>query len=961
MGSDNKYDDVLNGSQSWIPTLEEPLPFDPGTSTPQDYQRAFTSINADIMRLTELSEEMDKSVVKSLSDFILKSISPPPSSFQFARISNMPDIYNKGVIQWPGIPPASIAKIARENIAPLMIINMRQDDVLRYSNHARNDEPWKPGWSILPVHSSIEKDESIKKDIEQAISFLLNCNSEITDFRERNRKELTDFKTFLAALTRDTLTFDGMAVWTDTDNSGKIKAFKALSAQNIRLCNPREGYEGDKDIFAVGIDETGNVKELFTREELIWHIRNPMADPSFSGYGYPEISMGVRLIQGFQNAIDLNISRFEKSCLSEDTEILTKEGWKKFDELNDTDVVLTMDMHTKESSYQKPTQIIWQDYEGDMYHIKSNMIDYLVTPNHRVLFDYRPAILTTGKTDPSTEIASDLYDKIKGVSKSSRNNYVVPSTSKWKGVEIQPKEFVFGRILIGGIQEYEKTKKIGAVPNTITMSGDDYCAFMGMYLSEGSTAHQFRDGKSDTKEIVSIHQKRDSKGWIPYKEVLDRIFQKEVPFYDNVSPRFTVGCKNLAQYLVKFGKCADKYIPDEILNATPKQQKIFWDFYCLGDGTYDIRKIPSRSTRAKGVYQRIVTTSKKMADGLQELAQKMGYSARISTRTVEYWEKYKSTTTSTGREIKAKRTQYHISLRTSHYNSFDMEKIYYKGKIGCVSVPNTIIYVRRNGIPGWTGNSIPNGMFIFKGQGWVRSQLDRLARLFVNMKRGVTKSWTIPLIMAPKDAEIELLDFTNIKGTEVYYQDFMNMMVGAFCTIYRFPVDRLGYRASGKGPDREVPLKDTGLVTADMDDPGREPLLGHIEHVVNMILQTRWPHLKFVFHGKNPKEDAREYEARILAMTVDERRSAVGLPPLHKSPSVSALDEDQKKNLILAGTAPVDPALAGVFQSIFLAKQAEQARFESKRDPVQSEKHGHTSGIRRDSASEASNADNKND
>jgi len=47
-------------------------------------------------------------------------------------------------------------------------------------------------------------------------------------------------------------------------------------------------------------------------------------------------------------------------------------------------------------------------------------------------------------------------------------------------------------------------------------------------------------------------------------------------------------------------------------------------------------------------------------------------------------------------------------------------EVSYKGKVYCVSVPNKIIYVRRNGIPVWCGNSDPS-------MNWRLSCLDRYA------------------------------------------------------------------------------------------------------------------------------------------------------------------------------------------------------------------------------------------
>lgn len=516
---------------------------------------------------------------------LIKAISAPPSMMSYARISYMPEMHNPGVMQWPGIPPEALKKVAKENLAPQLIINMRVADVLRYSQ--LSNQPWKPGWKIYPRFEKDKPSKATLKEIREAERFIANCNIETgwDKARERDKLGLTGIQRFLAMIVRDTFTYDGIAIWTDMDRLGRVKAYKALHAGQIRLTGPNgyhrphghteggifDGAEGikpndnkpEKDIFAVGVDDAGNVIETFTRDELVWYVRNPRSDPGVFGYGYSETEVGMRLIQGFTNALDLNIDAFNR-------------------------------------------------------------------------------------------------------------------------------------------------------------------------------------------------------------------------------------------------------------------------------------------------------------------------------------------------------------------------------------------------------NSVPNGMLLLTGKGWNQRQLDVIARLWTNLKSGTTKSWALPAMQVPQDGKVEILDLTDIKGKEVYYQDFLNMVVGAFCTLFCFPVTRLGYRISGKGPDSK-PDGAAAEWIVDDNDPGLAPLLHHLEAVFNeYLLWTRWPELEFCFTGKSPKEDAREYELRSLAMTVDERRKQAGLPPLaDDAPS------HMKDLATLMGMATTDPALSGIFQSMaatFLGGGAgaggdntekNGALFPSKKDPAASEEHGHTSGVRR--------------
>ena len=57
-------------------------------------------------------------------------------------------------------------------------------------------------------------------------------------------------------------------------------------------------------------------QESFTRDDLTFYVRNPRNDPEVFGYGYSEVEMGMRLVKGFQNALDMNIDIFDRSAIA---------------------------------------------------------------------------------------------------------------------------------------------------------------------------------------------------------------------------------------------------------------------------------------------------------------------------------------------------------------------------------------------------------------------------------------------------------------------------------------------------------------------------------------------------------------------------------------------------------------------------------------------------------------------
>lgn len=106
---------------------------------------------------------------------------------------------------------------------------------------------------------------------------------------------------------------------------------------------------------------------------------------------------------------------------------------------------------------------------------------------------------------------------------------------------------------------------------------------------------------------------------------------------------------------------------------------LFFDAMMLGDG-YEQR----------GNIQ-YATISKKLADDMQEIGLKLGLAANIKRKD----------------DHKREFSHYIVSYQITNYYKVENENIKdidYKGMVYCVEVPNSTIYVRRNGKACWTGN-----------------------------------------------------------------------------------------------------------------------------------------------------------------------------------------------------------------------------------------------------------------
>ncbi len=73
-------------------------------------------------------------------------------------------------------------------------------------------------------------------------------------------------------------------------------------------------------------------------------------------------------------------------CLDLQTEVLTNNGWKFRNEINDYDKVLTLNLNTKQLEYNTIDEFVdYTDYVGEVYNLKSRGTDLRMTPYHTLI------------------------------------------------------------------------------------------------------------------------------------------------------------------------------------------------------------------------------------------------------------------------------------------------------------------------------------------------------------------------------------------------------------------------------------------------------------------------------------------------------------------------------------------------------------------------------------------------
>ena len=82
-------------------------------------------------------------------------------------------------------------------------------------------------------------------------------------------------------------------------------------------------------------------------------------------------------------------------CMSEDTEVLSQMGWKKYNEIRVGEKITTFNLGNGCLEYLPVKKIFAKEYQGKMYNLKNRITDQLISPEHRVVrrFDSESYVL----------------------------------------------------------------------------------------------------------------------------------------------------------------------------------------------------------------------------------------------------------------------------------------------------------------------------------------------------------------------------------------------------------------------------------------------------------------------------------------------------------------------------------------------------------------------------------------
>lgn len=396
---------------------------------------------------------------------------------------------------------------------------------------------------------------------------------------------------------------------------------------------------------------------------------------------------------GFSVAIT-GISR--ACCYDSDTEVLTTNGWIPWPEVQGNELFGTLNPATNELEYQHATERFNGWYEGPTYRVESEQVDLLVTPNHRMWVQ---------QVDTQAYRRGEEPFRIREAQSIVGKRVRYQKCGVWAGQT--PERITIPAVTREFAQVHPDRRAIRTY-GPVSFPARPFARFLGYYLAEGCVGSKSikltqRPGPTRDKILSTLAELgfsvTQSGQWVTASERME----------------FRFRCAPLHDFLAALGKGPSKTIPQLVQDWDPETIREFIDAIIDGDGNRH---------RSNG-HEVIYTTSRKMADALQILCIKAGYSANIR---VDNRVGFVRRIAATGQEFKNLNPCYTVSIlkqsrlypHVNHnrtgpeapqwrkFTRFGRDNdgfVPYKGTIHCVKVPNGLLFVRRNGKPVVSGNT----------------------------------------------------------------------------------------------------------------------------------------------------------------------------------------------------------------------------------------------------------------
>lgn len=341
-------------------------------------------------------------------------------------------------------------------------------------------------------------------------------------------------------------------------------------------------------------------------------------------------------------------SRWGGQCCSADTECLTKDGWKAYDQLVTGELIYTFNMETHQLELKPLQQVNIYDYNDDLLELTNGLgtASQLVTPNHRVVRKLNNSTYNnkTGNIKYVFEDASDLEDY------SHPLLLTAAPIGNRVGVNMTDDEIrLLAWVLSDANMEIDKNRiRIYQSKIKYVTEIRELLTRLGIEFSE-----KIRDNQGDE---WNKDKKLSGDGRLP---------NYQFSIYGEWASRYR-----------EYTDCIRNAIPKSFKdNATKHQIEVFIDEYIKADGN------GGSNEERKKIYKKY----QQMVDDLQEILTIAGYATNVRKQE-------------TGVNILV---IYEVPVKEISI----INRVPYKGVVWCPTTENGTFVARRNGFTFITGNS----------------------------------------------------------------------------------------------------------------------------------------------------------------------------------------------------------------------------------------------------------------
>lgn len=351
-------------------------------------------------------------------------------------------------------------------------------------------------------------------------------------------------------------------------------------------------------------------------------------------------------------------------CYDSETEVLTFDGWKQWDEVTEKDLFATLNSNNI-VEYHEADRYIHYYHKGDMYRVDGKGVDLLVTPDHKMF-----TCITTTKEGRK----KNKFELIKASEIDLKSHAYIKGGNKW-------------------------------VDDNMTGLLPSIFALLGFTIGDGTTYVDNRTAKFNIKlerKIAYLKRIANDCGY----EFSDTGYDYRV--------RLPEG-KVFNLFKKIYNDKGEKQIPNGLLCSLNKEcLEALYDGLLQSDGSID--------KNDHAIYD---TTSEVLAGQFQQLCLHIGLAANISQSDC-YSEEHRKSSSSFGNKQLFRVHVIRDKYLKPEFNKFDGHKSRtrwiqnWEGDVYCVEVPNNTLYVRRNGKAVWSGNSVvehPCWTFLVVGAG----------------------------------------------------------------------------------------------------------------------------------------------------------------------------------------------------------------------------------------------------